>query len=105
MQEAPEGDVRSLRFLRALVTTLMLVMIVGFIVLIALLVTRLPEAGGPESSPLGLPDTISLPPGVVAEAFTATGAWFAIVTEEGQILVYDRADGRLLQTIEIAPAD
>jgi len=102
MEEAPADDLRSLRFLKALVTSLMLVMIVGFIVLIGLLVTRFPGSADPS---LALPDSVALPEGAVAEAFTTTAAWYAIVTEAGQILVYDRADGNLLKTIDITSND
>ncbi|MEL7115236.1 MAG: DUF6476 family protein, partial [Pseudomonadota bacterium] len=56
MEDAPEGEDSTLKFLRRLVTTLTIVMIVGFIVLIAFLVTRFPD-----TAPLSLPDQITLP--------------------------------------------
>ena len=88
---------RSLRLLRLLVTVLMGVMIVGFIILIALLVTRFPR--GPQ--PPDLPDTIALPDGTTPAAFTQGSDWFAIVTTDDRILIYDRAGGTLRQTIAI----
>ncbi|KMW58153.1 hypothetical protein AIOL_003124 [Candidatus Rhodobacter oscarellae] len=100
MDEAPEGDLGSLRFLRALVTTLMLVMIVGFIVLIGFLVTRFPS--GPD---LSLPEEIALPDGARAVAFTQAESWYAVVTAQDRILIYDRATGALTQTIAIESAD
>ena len=67
-----------------MVFALLGVMIVGFIVLIALFVTRL--TGQPA---LALPESVTLPDGAVAEAFTATARWYAIVTLDVQILVFD----------------
>ena len=96
-----QGEVRSLKLLRVLVTVLTSVMIVGFLVLIALLVTRFP--GGPSAPPL--PGEIALPEGVTARAFTQGTDWYAVVTDGDEILVYDRATGLLRQRIRIAPAD
>lgn len=72
-------------------------MIVGFIVIVTLLVIRLqPGAPGP-----GLPDTIVLPAGARATAFTQARDWYAVVTADDRILVYDRASGKLRQNIAI----
>jgi len=95
MNEAPD-EVKSLVLLRRLVTGLTAVMIVGFIVLIGFLVTQFPGRGG-----LKIPDVISLPDGTRAVAFTVTEKWYAVVTGEDQILVFDRASGSLIQTVEI----
>ena len=86
-----------------MVYTLLAVMIVGFIVLIALFVTRFPDASGSPS--LTLPERIELPPEAVPEAFTTTAEWYAIVTRSGQILVYNRTDGALIKTISITGND
>lgn len=86
----------SLKWLKWLVTTLMVVMIAGFIVLIALLVTRFPGARG-----VSLPDAITLPGGTVPVAFTQTADWWAVVTEDDRILIFAR-DGALIQTVNIA---
>ena len=83
--------------LKRLVTTLTVVMILGFLVLIAALVIRL------NADPLPLPDRISLPEGVTATAFTQGTDWFAVVTDDNSILIYDRSTGSLRQTVEIAP--
>lgn len=97
MDKAPEGEEPgSLRFLRLLVTTLTVVMIVGFIVLIGFLVTRFPD-----TSSVSLPDQILLPDGAQATAFTKGEDWYAIVTAANQILIYN-ADGSLRKTIDIA---
>lgn len=97
MNEAPDGkEIRSLKFLRLLVTVLTLVMIVGFIVLIVFLVTRLPGR-----SSLALPDAIALPDGSAAVAFTQAEGWYAVVTADNRILIYDRKTGALKQSVDV----
>ena len=76
-------------------TGLTWVMILGFVVLIAALVIRL------NADPLPLPDRITLPDGTTARAFTQGDDWFAVVTSDDEILIYDRAAGALRQTIGI----
>ena len=94
--EAPEPPLPpSLRTLKRLVTALTVVMIAGFLVLIAALVMRL-NAGGPS-----LPASVTLPDGAKAEAFTQGSDWFAIVTTDDRILIYDRLTGRLRQALAI----
>lgn len=86
---------RELRWLRRLVIALAGVMIAGFVVLIAALVIRL------NADPLPLPDRIALPEGVAALAFTQGTDWFAVVTDDDRILIYDRATASLRQTVTI----
>lgn len=97
----PGPEPGALRFLRLLVTTLTGVMIVGVVVVVYLLVTRLGDRG-----PV-LPDSITLPDGSTPLAVTAGPGWYAVVTDDGTILVYDATSGALRQTVEIdtAPAD
>jgi hypothetical protein len=98
MQEAPPpGGLgpADLRFLKRLVTALTLTMILGLLTIVTLLVIRL----GP--APLALPEAITLPDGARATAFTQSGDWFAVVTEEGEILIYDRATAALRQRVRI----
>ena len=71
------------------------VMIGGFLVLIVALVMRL-SAGGPS-----LPDSVALPEGSEASAFTQGSDWFAVVTTDDRILIYDRLTGQLRQTLAI----
>lgn len=85
----------NLRFLRRLVTVLTATMLVGVVVVVGLLVTRL-SGSGPQ-----LPDVITLPDGTEATAFTQGDDWYAIVTDARQILIYNRTDGQLRQTIDI----
>ena len=85
----------QLIFLKRLVTALGVVMIAGFLVLIAALVIRL------NADPLPLPDRISLPEGVTATAFTQGTDWFAVVTSDNRILIYDRTTSALRQEVVI----
>jgi hypothetical protein len=85
----------NLRFLRRLVTALTAVMIVGVVVVIGLLVTRLNR-----TAPV-LPDQILLPAGTEALAFTQGPDWYAVVTKADQILIYNRLTGALQQTVQI----
>ncbi|MBK1636397.1 DUF6476 family protein [Rhodovulum adriaticum] len=99
MDETPEpGELPpNLKLLKTLVTLLMVTMIGGFLVIVALFVIRMPGGGGT----LPLPDTISLPEGTQATAFTRGPNWFAVVTGDDRILIYDAATGDLRQTVQI----
>ncbi len=85
----------NLRFLRLLVTTLTAIMIVGVVTVVWLLVIRL----NADPAPLALPDEVTLPDGITATAFTIGSDWFAVVTEDDRILIYDQATGALRQTV------
>ena len=71
-------------------------MVLGFIVIVVLFVIRFSDAFEPE-----LPDVITLPDGSEPLAFTQGSDWYAVVTEDDQILIYDRESGTLRQTINI----
>lgn len=86
---------RSLHLLRWLVTGLTAVMIVGLIVLIVLFVTRFPSAPPP------MPDVLDLPDGTKATAFTRGSDWWAVVTSDDRILIYDVKTGALRQEITL----
>ena len=70
-------------------------MIGGLVVVVGLLVTRFYSAG-PE-----MPDSIELPDGSEATAFTRGDTWYAVVTADNQILIFDAMTGQLKQTIDI----
>lgn len=89
-------DPAMVRYLRVLVTVMSVTMIIGFIVIVALFVTRFTRG-----SDISLPDTITLPAGVEAVAFTQGRDWYAVVSDSDDILIYDRATARLRQTIRI----
>ncbi|MFY0595689.1 MAG: hypothetical protein JXQ85_04585 [Cognatishimia sp.] len=101
MPKTPEQDTlepelpANLQFLRRLITVLTAVMIGGLVVVVALLVTRFYGAG-PE-----MPTSISLPDGSEATAFTRGDGWYAVVTADNQILIFDALTGQLKQTILI----
>lgn len=76
-------------------TVLTVTMIAGFLVLIAVFVIRF-SAAGPD-----FPDQITLPDGVHAQAFTQAASWYAIVTDDDTILIFDRNSNALRQTIEL----
>ncbi len=88
----PQADNQNLlRFLKILVTSLTVTMIVGLIVLIGLIVMRFSSQG---QAPL--PESITLPSGVEATAFTRGQDWLAVVTNDGRILIF-APDGKTLR--------
>ena len=91
-----KAEPAQLKFLRRLVTTLTAVMIFGLLTIVGLLVIRVLPLGG-----VALPDQITLPDGAKATAFTRAADWYAIVTENNEILVFDATTGVLKQRILI----
>lgn len=79
-------SVPELRLLRWLVTGLALVMGLGMIALVALLWMRLGQPVLPD-----LPPAITLPDGARAEAVTFARDWIVVVTDAGEVLMYDRS--------------
>lgn len=90
----------SLTFLRRLVTVLTIIMIAGVVTVVALLVIRL----NADPAPLPLPDQVTLPDGTTATAFTVGSDWYAVVTTDDRILIYDQVTGTLRQTITVQTA-
>ena len=70
-------------------------MIGGLLVIIALIVIRFSA-----STPI-LPDQIVLPAGKTATAFTQGPSWYAVVTSENEVLIFNRSTGEITQTIAI----
>lgn len=68
-------------------------MIVGLVTVVALIVMRFREDG-----PI-LPEEIALPDGVAVQAVTTGDGWYALVTEDDRILIYDRITGALRQEV------
>jgi len=93
---------RNLRFLRRLVTVLTSVMIVGVVTVVVLLVIRLQATPG---TPIILPEELALPADASALAFTQGPDWYAVVTDGDTILIFDRTTGALRQEITITPAE
>lgn len=90
----------TLKFLARLVTVLTATMILGLLVIVGLLVTRFWAAPAQTALP-PLPEAIRLPEGAHATAFTQGEGWYAVVTDDGRILIYDRTSGVLRQEVEI----
>ena len=87
----------NLKFLRRMVTVLTGTMIVGVVVIIGLLVMRINVKPATQSHP----DSITLPDGSIASAYTVGDGWYAVVTTDNEILIYDQATGALRQSIQI----
>ena len=93
MDDLPEPA--NLRFLRRMVTVLTTVMIFGVVIVLGLLVTRLGR-----DTPV-LPSELALPDGATATAFTQAADWYAVVTDDNRILIFDRMTGALRQTVDV----
>ena len=99
--ELPSGpdtlEPANLKFLRRLVTVLTATMIGGVLLIIGLIVIRFYDVPPP------LPDTLALPQGAQAMSFTQGPDWYAVVTTDNQILIFDRITGNLKQSVQISP--
>ncbi|MCA0928663.1 DUF6476 family protein [Ruegeria profundi] len=91
-QETPQ-----LRLLRRMVMLLTAVMIGGVLVTFALIVIRLSDR-----TPT-LPDQVDLPDGAKAQAVTIGSNWYAVVTDDNRILIFDKTTGRQRQEIVVEP--
>ncbi|MCH2094742.1 MAG: DUF6476 family protein [Rhodobacteraceae bacterium] len=101
MNDTPETDPvdepANLKFLRLLVTVLTGTMIAGLLVILTLIVIRYTDRRTP------LPEVITLPDGAMAATFTYGPDWYAVVTTDDRILIFNRETGKLAQTIQIKP--
>lgn len=82
-----------------LVTILTAVMIAGLLAIVAMIVISYRTARAP------LPEAITLPDGTTATAYTQGSDWYAVVTANDEILIFDRASGNLRQTLRIETTD
>ncbi|WP_164661064.1 DUF6476 family protein [Tropicibacter sp. Alg240-R139] len=89
-QETPQ-----LRLLRRMVMLLTAVMIGGVLLTFALIVIRLSDR-----TPT-LPEEVELPDGASAQAVTIGPNWFAVVTDDSRILIFDKTTGKLKQTVTV----
>ena len=71
------------------------VMIAGIVGILGLIWHRYSNAQAP------LPEVITLPDGARAMAYTQGTDWYAVVTEADEILIFDRASGKLRRSIAI----
>lgn len=91
----------DLRLIRRLVVVLTSVLIVGVIVIVGLLVTRL----GLAPAPLALPDAITLPENARPEAITLARDWVLVLSDEGELLLFGRTDGVLRHRLTLPEAN
>ena len=99
MKETPDShplDAGLVRYLRILVTALAAAMVAGILVIAAVIVIRFPTAAPPS-----LPESVALPAGTSATAFTVGDGWIAVVTSDGHILIYGAEGGAPRQTIRV----
>lgn len=82
-------------FLKWLVIVLMVTMIGGVITIVSLLVTRMPDGTGPS-----MPENLTLPDGLSAEAVTVARDMVLVVTSDGRVLVFGR-NGQFRQEIAL----
>ena len=101
MQDEPTPP--EVRFLKLLTGALAGVMIAGIVAIVAPLALRLPGSAPP--APLPLPDAIALPDGLPSPEAVTLGRDFVAVIAGDEILVFDRADGRLRQRVALRAAD
>ncbi len=78
-----------------MVMLLTAVMIGGVLVTFALIVIRLSDR-----TPT-LPDQIELPGGAKAQAVTIGNNWYAVVTDDNRILIFDKTTGKLRSEVQV----
>lgn len=88
-----------MRFLKALVITLMITMILGVITVVWLLVTRMPDGNALR---LDFPATLALPAGASPLSITQGPGWIGVVTTDSRFLIF-APDGSLMQEIAVTP--
>ena len=76
-------------------TALAVVMITGFVMLIVTLVIRL------NAPTVSVPEDISLPDGQIAQAVTFGDGWYAVVTTDQYLYIFQANTGEVLHEIQI----
>ncbi len=94
----PGEDPPNLKFLRVLVTILTATMIAGVLVIITLLVIRLRE-----KPQIALPAEVTLPADSHPIAITQGIGWYAVVTEDHRMFVFDADSGKQLNEVQVLP--
>jgi hypothetical protein len=84
----------SIKFLKLLVTLLAGVMIVGFVIIVCVFVINF------RKSHVLVPATLELPDDIIPIAYTQTRNWYAIVTDDDEILIFDNT-GNEIQQIKV----
>jgi hypothetical protein len=100
MEQTPEDEAivlpRSVRVLQWLVIALTASMVLGVIAVVGVVVTRFPK---PLTPPM--PETLILPAGESALSVAQGADWVGVVTDANRIYIFDRATGRLRQTVQV----
>ncbi len=84
----------TIKFLKLLVTVLAGVMIIGFVIIVSLFILNF------RTSSIPMPAKIELPSSVSPVAYTQTKNWYAIITDQDEIFIYDKA-GNQIQKIKV----
>ena len=84
----------TIKFLKLLVTVLAGVMIIGFVIIVSLFILNF------RTSNIPMPTKIELPSSVTPVAYTQTKNWYAIITDQDEIFIYDNA-GNQIQKIKV----
>lgn len=95
MQPSGDAKVPELAWLRRVVTGLAVVMGIGVLAVAAILWVRLSAPPLPQ-----LPAQIALPDGAVPAAVTFARGWTVVVTDAGEVLVFD-SSGKLRQQVAL----
>ena len=101
MADAPKiyDHPTDLRILRYLVLAMTIIFIVGFTIIVTVVYLQFVKAQN--GFKIDLPDIVELPEGARAQAFTQGRGWYAVVTQENKILVFDSKSGELTQSVDI----
>lgn len=86
----------DVRFVKRLVVVLTTVMIAGLVLIVGLLVVRITQA----PPGLALPEGIDLPANTTPEAVTLARDWVLVLAEQ-EILLFDRESGALAHRIAL----
>lgn len=76
-------------------------MIAGLVTIIVLIVIRVPNVVRTIEDPIPLPASLTLPDGTEAESFTMGRDFYAVITSQREILIFDRQTNELRQTLKI----
>lgn len=91
----------GLILMRRLVNALLVVMILGFLTLIALFILRLqPDLAAKDAIELRLPHSLQLPAGFNTQAFARTADYLTFISTS-EIAVYDAQNYRLLMIFDL----
>ena len=100
MADAPKihDEPANLRVLRYMVLAMTIIFIVGFAIIVTVVYLQFVKSRNGFAS--NFPEFIELPEGSELHAFTQGRDWYAVVTQDDKILIYD-SDGELMQSVDI----